>query len=332
MGRLADIADARRYETVLLGDVQAHVLAQEDKPDGRRQDIIHPSEMAKADWCPRQTYYRIAGYLPTNPNARTVGFQLRSIFDEGNAIHSKWQGWLGEMGLLFGKWRCPHCDFTEAWSAGGECPQCQHRLAYREVSLEAPEYLIAGHADGAIPRKNCLIEVKSIGLGTLRIEEPGLLAKYAAQTIDGRTIYDLEALWKGLRRPLASHIRQAMVYLRLCREMGLSFDSMVFLYEFKFNQAFKEFHVKYSPSVADPLFEDALDIRDALATERPPQRPYERDSKPCKECPFLGTCWSDDTSRAPSQDLAPRHLVPRQHTGRAAGSSGDPTAGAVRSL
>jgi hypothetical protein len=159
------------------------------------------------------------------------------------------------------------------------------------------EFLIAGHEDGAIEDLAALVEIKSIGIGTVRFDQPELLREYTVKTEDGKTVIDLDGLWKSLRRPFGSHIRQTQVYLRLCKEMGLPFDKVIFLYEYKATQAHKEFVVKYNPEIAEPLFESALDIKYALKKGKPPPRPEFTgpDKKVCKDCPFFSTCWETTT-------------------------------------
>jgi CRISPR/Cas system-associated exonuclease Cas4 (RecB family) len=276
-----------------------------NKTAARRQDHIHPSEMAKSDWCPRQTYYRLAGVSPEKD--RNFSAQLEAVFEEGHGIHAKWQKWLQQMGRLWGRWECPLCKYS--WTGTGGYPTCDpcwnatgrenHFLEYKEVPLQAEgKYLIAGHEDGAIEDLNALVEIKSIGIGTVRFDQPELLREYTVKTEDGKTVTDLDGLWKALRRPFGSHIRQTQIYLRLCKEMGLPFDQVIFLYEYKATQAHKEFAVKYNPEIAEPLFETALDIKYALKKGKPPPRPEfcGQDKKVCKDCPFMSTCWETTTN------------------------------------
>ncbi|RZU35971.1 hypothetical protein EV284_3454 [Streptomyces sp. BK022] len=304
---MAALAETKKNSSVLLGDIHKHLLDQHGKPTDRRQDIIHPSEMAKADWCPRQTYYRLAGVSPEKD--RSFSAQLEGVFEEGHMIHAKWQKWLQQMGRLWGKWKCPVCDYWEMGTAGRiACPSCRNRsdlagypvyLEYAEVPLAAEhEFLIAGHEDGAVEDLNALVEIKSIGIGTVRFDNPELLREYTVKTEDGKTVTDLDGLWKALRRPFGSHIRQTQIYLRLCKEMGLPYDKVIFLYEYKATQAQKEFVVKYNPEIAEPLFETALDIKYALKKGKPPPRPEfaGQDKKVCKDCPFMSTCWETTTN------------------------------------
>lgn len=308
-GRIASLAETKKSQSnsLLLGDIHKHLLDERSKPTDRRQDILHPSEMAKADWCPRQSYYRLAGVSPEKD--RKFSAQLETVFEEGHMVHAKWQKWLQQMGRLWGRWECPLCKFS--WTGtGGQvtCDRCwnatgyeNHFLEYKEVPLAAEEkFLIAGHEDGAVEDLSALVEVKSIGIGTVRFDNPELLRKYTVKTQDGKQVVDFDGLWKDLRRPFGSHIRQTQIYLRLCKEMGLPFDKVIFLYEYKPNQAHKEFMVRFNPEISDPLFDQALDIKYALKKGTPPPRPEHtgQDKAVCKDCPFFNHCWEATTDGA----------------------------------
>jgi hypothetical protein len=292
-------AEVRKQNSVLLGDIQAHVVKEvaRDKTE-RRADIVHPSEMAKADWCPRATCYRILGEMPSNDEA--ISYGTASIFETGNTAHTKWQRWLRQMGRLYGRWVCTICEHTWLATSPLACENCgsvRMHLRYREVPLEAESrYLVAGHADGAVLDIRSLVEIKTIGTGTIRIEEPDLVRKYTRKTTDGKSILDLDSLWNGIKRPFPSHRRQAQIYLHLATLMGLDVDRMVFLYENKANQQPKEFTIAYDPDVTHELFETARDIKFAVADGIVLDRPKEftHKSAPCTKCPFFDVCWKED--------------------------------------
>lgn len=283
-GRMANYANAAK-DTILLGSIQQHMIKAHSRPSNRRQDIIHPSEMAKTGWCPRSTYLRIKAcreadnpYLKAPEN---IGVQLLNIFDEGHMIHTKWQSRLEAMGVLWGNWNCMECDYTvkNNFYYDERCPSCKSRVGYTyaEVPLRAEQYLIAGHADGAIPHLDALIEIKSVGAGTVRIEAPDI---YKANT-DGQKI-DLQGLWRDIKEPFPSHLRQGQLYLRLCDLMGLPYTQIIFIYEAKFNQGVKEFVVKYDPNFCDSLFTQAYFIVGALDNTMSP--PECSTGSSCKDC------------------------------------------------
>lgn len=333
-GRLKDLADLRKHPTALLGDIQRHLLVKADAPSDRRQDIIHPSEMAKSDWCPRQTYYRIAGIAPVGTEKFSA--TMENIFDEGHTIHDKWQTRLREMGRLWGLWECLVCGFHFLATAPGQCESCGlGLLKYREIPLDAEEsHLIVGHADGGVPDINSMIEIKSIGTGTLRIEEPKLLGKYQVETTEGKKIYDLDQLWKDLARPLPSHIRQANIYLWIAQQMGYDFAEMVFLYEFKANQLVKEFTIGLSDRVITPLLNNALAIKEGLEKKVAPVRPEHtgKTTTLCKNCMFFKHCYEEDSEdnnpKQPAGGSETRRKVSRSKT--ATRRPGNPTPSQTR--
>jgi len=293
-----------------MADIKAHVIKQSDRPQDRRHDIIHPSEMANHYWCPRSTFYRIRDVRlgkTIKPEQHAIG--TLSIFEEGHYIHDKYQTWLRQMGRIKGRWDCVECDRKGvAWPDDpGLCPFCGSvaGIKYAEVPLDAEkEHLICGRADGWV---DGLIEIKSIGKGTVRLDAPKLYEQHTVETVDGRKIVDVDGLWDGITRPLPAHVKQANIYLYLAKLMGIPCEPyMEFLYEFKPNQQMKSFKVSASPAVIDPLIEKADTVKIGLETETPPPREYFRqDKKPCSSCYWKEECWgSPDSSHqksAPSQ-------------------------------
>jgi hypothetical protein len=158
-------------------------------------------------------------------------------------------------------------------------------MQYLEVPLRYDPLLISGHADGAIPRLSALIEIKSVGTGTVRIEAPEIFKNNS----EGSFI-DLQGLWKDIKEPFPSHIRQGQLYLALCNRIGLPFDQIIFIYEAKFNQGVKEFVVKFDPEVSKSILRNCSDIAAALDLDAPlPKCP----TGTCKDCEYYGAQKSD---------------------------------------
>jgi len=320
------LADTSKVETLLLGDMQKYVLKRADEE--RRDDIIHPSEMAKPDWCPRATAFRLAGVEPTNEDPRNGSVRLLTIFQEGHDIHNKYQTYLYEMGRLYGLWRCIACR-KETWGVSiTECPHCgvKGALQYREIPLtDEPHLPMAGQADGGVNDLNALLEMKSIGTGTLRIEDPALLRKHTHKAADtGKTLVDLEGLWRGIKRPLRAHRIQGTIYLYMARRSGMNYDKMIFIYENKANQGTKEFHIPYNEDLIADVLDMAKDVDWAVKTNRTLPRPqgFTRDKRPCKDCVFQRRCWEGEEGE---QDSPPqpetgdgRVVVRRSRPSRAA--------------
>jgi len=266
---------ANKRETRLMGAVERHVLSRPF--DDRDMSYIHPSDIIKDDWCALAQYHAIKGnYVETRdkPTAR-----LASIFAEGHIIHAKWQNWFKEMGVLYGKWQEEH---GTPWALSDIVDS---NAKYLEVPLRSDKHMIRGHADGWIKGlgDDCLIEIKSIGSGGLRMEAPALMA----QSED-----NVEKAWKNIKTPFRSHQLQGQVYLHLCHlmvEEGLLPEApkeIVFIYELKANQEYKEFVVEYNPEFTAEIFEKALDVAWAAQNDRAPLCSINIE-KGCKRCaPF----------------------------------------------
>lgn len=232
--------EASKSGTRLMGEIERHLMMR--PPGDRRTDVLHPSEVIKRDWCYRyQTYLLLGG----SKKQEKPNLKLQSIFDEGHAIHHKWQNWFAEMGVLYGRW-----EDSEGSNLGWDtAANVDYPYAtYKEVPLKYEPLRIAGHADGWIRGigDDCLIEIKSIGLGTLRME---------AMDIFDKNKGDLFDCWKDIRRPFRSHLMQGQFYLWLCDKI-FGEDApkeIVFIYELKADQSYKEFSVKANFEVLEKV-------------------------------------------------------------------------------
>jgi CRISPR/Cas system-associated exonuclease Cas4 (RecB family) len=279
-GKLSERTKARLTTGVVLPRLKGQMLKEFEAGSDRRWDIIHPSELAHQDtFCPRAVYLRITGG-PVAPEKFDWG--LQNIFDEGHTIHAKWQDRFRRTLPLFGDWECRICghvakDTTDPDPFGNTCEtSCDydggHIFEYTELSLDAyDDALMMGHEDGAFD--DYLIEVKSVGEGTVRIEDPELFKKH---TVDGQV--DLKALWKGIQYPFKTHLNQVDIYLWIANLRGMPFDKASFIYESKWNQQVKEFIVAYSEPRSMKLVDQAMKIK------------YAVDHKAEPECNFPGAC------------------------------------------
>ena len=337
-GKLAELARIQQQggDKVVLPSVEQHLLSRWGDKTGRNSQTLHVSEMAKKDWCERGSYQRIVGGIwPEEP----FSFTLQSIFDEGHQIHDKWQSWLADTGQLWGDWECLVCGQLVQYKQRDELPESgcmlppcsrsggcgNHIWRYKEVSLA--HGLIQGREDGAIGDR--LIEFKSVGLGTLRREAKPLMAKAYKKLEDGGMVYDFEAVWKGLRQPLASHVRQANLYMWLAQRMGegpgepgtpllgqevrdryASFRKASIVYEFKPNQQAREYVIPLSMDIVQPLLDRANVVQWALDAGTPPPC---RNGEGCTQCTEVS-----DEQRAD------------QESGGRADGGGAAAAGAVR--
>lgn len=304
-GSFADYSHIKASTGVVIPEVKKVMLARkrdEARKNIHRTGVIYPSEMARSDWCPRATFYRMSGYPEPD---RNYSFSLENVFAEGNRIHHKWQSWLADTGLLWGDWRCTRCSEyvrdslrpddgnfgpcvgtmkidlermhpNSVWLAGdlkSTDLSFPHDWQYKEITLKSTTLPVSGHADGGLVEHNCLIELKSVGVGTLRFEAPKLL-EANTHDVGGRKIADWEGMWKDLHKPLLPHVRQGNIYLWMAEEMKLPFDSIVFVYEFKANQKVKEFQIYKSDDILAPMLDMASDIKHQLKVGLPPDCPF----------------------------------------------------------
>lgn len=280
---LAAYLDAMKESNGLYSDITKHVLNKAEQPDDRRHDVIHPSEVVKSGWCMRATYYRIVN----GPVRERTNFRRENIFEEGNRTHDKWQNWLAEMRRLEGEWKCLGCGRGFYARGPKECRRCGNtNIRYREIPLSAPDLRLYGRSDGYVPQDRCLIEVKTMGLGGLRYENPGFVARYEEQTPHG-VVVDLDRLWKDFRRPLASALRQGAIYMHLAREYAdLDVQCMVFIYDFKATQDSKFFTVAYDPDLAARLMATVKRLSDCLTARTVPDCAVS--TRGCRDCqPYM---------------------------------------------
>lgn len=283
--QLSKFLETKKRETKIIGALERHLMSRE--PEHRPQDVLHPSDLVKKEWCALHAYHALLGnYVATSekPNLR-----LQSIFDEGHAIHAKWQNWLAEMDVLYGRWECNKCGHITGNTSAPACVLHWNDTTwtYKEVNLVSKKHRIFGHTDGWVKNlgEDALIEIKSIGTGTIRFEQPSLLAE-----ADG----NLDVAWRNIRQPFYTHRLQGQIYLHLTHlmvEEGLlesAPDEIVFIYELKSNQDYKEFVVKYDPELVLPLFDKALDVAWAVDNNMPPACNIDPVNG-CKRCEsFIG--------------------------------------------
>jgi len=271
-GSLKSFIDAGKVKTRVLGSVERHVLS---KPldDSRRTNVLHPSDMVDSAWCHRASYFHILGESPVK---RDFSFRILSVFEEGHAIHNKWQTWFKEMGVLYGLWYSDTDNIYE-WGLSSEMEEGTSVFDYKEVPLHYPELHIAGHSDGLLVGLGdpLMLEIKSIGAGTLRWEIPELFAENNG---------DFEKTWKKIDSPFIKHVNQVQIYMKLAELLKLEYvpQEAVLLYESKASQEVKEFVVSKSDFGIADLFKSAEMIAESVKAKTPP--PCNISSVGCKRC------------------------------------------------
>jgi hypothetical protein len=298
VGMLGRFAETKKAQQTLLPMVQQHLLSQPQGVD-RHHHLLHVSELAKSDFCPRAAYLRISAVRAGKSfTEETPHFSLDNVYEEGNQIHAKWQMWFWDIGTLWGKFYCTVCQ-NEWWTTSPKlcnlCSAPRAALRYDEVVLEDESNLIMGHADGEIRRDGApavLLEVKSIGEGTVRIESPKTMRDYTREVTDAEgkayKFLDHKALFRDLRRPFPAHLRQGVIYLYLRQRMTELYDwpevnKIVFIYEYKPTQAVKEFSIGPDKEWIAEVLETCKDVVYALETGEAPSCKNGR-NKLCVKC------------------------------------------------
>lgn len=221
----------------MIGPIERHLLSQPREP--RSTLVLHPSEFTKPSWCPREGWFLLSGETKVDDG---IGLQMLSIFEEGHAIHEKWQRWAEDAGILHSA----------------------------ESPVSYPPFRVEGNADGILliddpigyGPEPVLLEIKSIGMGTLRAN---------GYPMDG----GLAQSFRRITRPFNDHIRQAMFYAWvLRRSLWPDMNRIVFLYECKEDQAAREFVVTYNEEyieVALEKLESLFPAADGVLVQTPPR-------------------------------------------------------------
>ena len=276
--------DLAKVKGRILPAIQTQVaLNSKERNSTRDTEHLHPSELSKKDWCARAAWYKIRQYPAAE---ESLAFSRLNIFEEGHAIHAKWQKWIQQAGILGGTWECEACH--ERWEGVSPecCPVCSSdAFRYREVPVRNDAHRILGHADGEVvdAEGRALIEIKSVGLGTVRWDHPTLFKAYSSGELT------LDGLWKNIKKPFASHVRQGHVYMYCTGH-----DSIVFIYEWKPTQEVKEFTVNYQEEIMQPILDNCKTVIYHLEEDTLPDTPdwaYDKNSSGCKFCPYKKECW-----------------------------------------
>jgi hypothetical protein len=252
--------------------------------DSDHRTGIYPAEMSHNDRCIRAIVYRLSG-VESLPVPTSIVSEL--VFNHGNTSHEWWQDkWWG-MGILKGVFHCRACGLSWEDISPLSCPRCdmsKYMLNYKEVPFKSERYNMVGRAD-ADTTTDGLIEIKTIGVGSIRWEAPHLVEKHGT---------DWDALWRDIKHPFPSHRRQGQLYCYF-----LERDEIKFIYDPKFvSAAPKEFVVKFSKDYIDQILDDCDDINGMVARNKTPHRPEwaAKDHRTCQKCPFRKHCYTVRTS------------------------------------
>lgn len=205
--------ETKKKPTILLGAVERYLLSL--PAQDRATDVLHPSEICKTSWCPRESWYLLQG-VPRHHVPPSL--RMASVYSEGHGIHEKWQGWADDAGLLLAP----------------------------EIQLSFPKWRIVGHADGILEVDGIfyLWEIKSVGIGTLRMY---------GFPLDGGLGRAFRNITRPFNEHIRQGMLY-MYILRRTGGMP-NIDKMLFLYECKEDQSAKEFLVTYNEEYLEGILE-----------------------------------------------------------------------------
>lgn len=253
--------------------------AQQVGDDSRHRTGIYPAEMSHTDRCHRAVHYRLTG-IEAQPQPLSLVTEL--IFNHGNTSHDWWQNnWWG-MGILKGIFHCKACGLFWEDTSPKSCPRCEMQrtfLEYKEVPFRNKRYNMVGRADADLVTDG-LVEIKTIGIGTIRHEAPHLIEKHGE---------NWDAIWKDIKHPFLSHRKQGWLY-----DFFLERPIIKFIYDPKFvSAAPKEFNVEFKLEYVEDILKECDSINEGVAKRRTPHRPEwaAKDHRTCQRCPFRKTCY-----------------------------------------
>jgi hypothetical protein len=208
--------------SILSGRLIGWLDAYED--DYAKDSYFHVSSLYYM--CPRCEVYKAILPLEMLPVDK-LDAMTQARFDIGHALHHWYQNrYLGQMGVLKGKWKCARChDVVKGLRPTGTCSKCSSEgrkrvkdWQFEETVVMSKRWNIKGKTDGilVIDDKDYVLDIKTC--------KP--------------------SLFSGLKRPWPSAIYQVQVYMWL-----LKIERGVLLYVDKSADGtvpVKEFPVEYS--------------------------------------------------------------------------------------
>ena len=280
---LKSVFNTMKQEGYLIKPIDQYLLSLNARDNDRASNVNSPSQ---AGVCQRANYYARMGYQQDG----SIEPRTRRIFNNGDGVHDRLQGYLEQAGVCL----------------------------MREVPVLCDPYTIQGHTDGLVrisKEEIGILEIKSINSnGFTNLKEPKPEHKLQAMVYlyccEERRKY-LRSTYKTEEEFKASKIFRVQYYtkhyqhfkdgskytrkekIRMQVKLGLQADELlwntprpitkvVFLYECKDNQDLKEYTVTRDNEVLDYILNRYAELNEAIANEQIPER--EGTSKSCPTC------------------------------------------------
>lgn len=233
---LVALAKVHKGKTIL--PVVDHYLLKRNFTIQTIEEWVHPSGIGDLDSpCVRQMFlslYTPIEKFPPELLARRHSPRTHRIFDNGTAVHLRWQWYCIESGL---------CDPRKGM--GWEIPIQDEELGIRghadivvwpasaEDNQKRVKKMVDGHGGEAWP----LLDPNGF-----QAQDAAFVAKGEPALIEVKSIH--HDAWKMLHQPLAHHRMQALCYVAILRRMQKKLAKLskcYFIYESKNSQDVKEF-------------------------------------------------------------------------------------------
>lgn len=270
-------------------------LSQDRGSQDRRFDINSPSCAGR---CPRANYYsRVLPHVE-----QTIDPRLRRIFENGDGVHERLQGYLEAMG----------------------------RMMMAEIPVIDDDYLIQGHSDGAITigkhlDEVAVLEIKSIndaGFAGLKSEKPEhrrqamvylhclekrrkWLHEQYANYAEFKAGEQERAEWarkhylhlKGgskytREQKIAKKVKDHLIADEILFDVEKPINKVIFWYENKNTQQIKEYPVVRDDKVISEVLKEYEFLNKCVDKKKPPSRGNR--TKVCRECTYCDfkyDCW-----------------------------------------
>lgn len=296
MAGLKSVFDTiKKDDGTLLKDLDLF-LSQDRGGQDRRFDINSPSCAGR---CQRANYY---GRILQNV-ASYIDPRLRRIFENGDGVHERLQGYLEAMG----------------------------RMMMAEVPVIDDDYLIQGHSDGLVTFGRLLallavLEIKSINdRNWQELKEPKpehrrqamvylhslekrrqwlhenfkTYAEFLASEPERKAW--AEAHYQHINggrkftreQKIAKKVKDQLIADEILFDMDKPIDTVIFWYENKNTQAIKEYTVKYDEKVTEEVLGEYEYLNECVDKKKPPSRgDHTKNCYECMQCDFKYDCWN----------------------------------------
>lgn len=284
----------KREDGTLLKDLDTF-LSNDRGGQDRRWDINSPSCAGR---CPRANYFgRVLPHVE-----QTIDPRLRRIFENGDGVHERLQGYLEAMG----------------------------RMMMSEIPVIDDDYLIQGHSDGAVTigkfqDEVAVLEIKSIndaGWTALKAEKPEhkRQAMVYLHCLEKRRKYlhlkyptyaEFLASEPERKKWAADHYKHLKSGRKFTREQKIAkkvkdqliadeilydeqkpISKVIFWYENKNTQQIKEYPVERDDKLIAEVLEEYAFLNKCVKDKTPPSRGGR--TKVCRECTYCDfkyDCW-----------------------------------------